>query len=85
MAEPRKPVYQLVRRTQLLDKPKGLYLSSFRCMNSFTARAVPPPRGTVPPISTGSITAGDAESREGPRGAHTSHVRRAAATTRFGA
>src|SRR5439155_21171452 len=25
---------------RLLDKPKGLYLSTFRCMSAFTARAV---------------------------------------------
>ena len=40
---------------RLLDKPKGLYLSSFRCMNSFTARAVLHHEGPFPYID-GLIT-----------------------------
>jgi glycosyltransferase involved in cell wall biosynthesis len=32
----------------LMDKPKGLYLSSFRCMNRFTAREVAGHRGPYP-------------------------------------
>ncbi len=34
----------------LLDKPKGLYLSSFRCMNAFTARAILAHTGPFPYI-----------------------------------
>jgi undecaprenyl-phosphate 4-deoxy-4-formamido-L-arabinose transferase len=34
----------------LLDKPKGLYLSSFRCMNFFTAKAVLDHTGPFPYI-----------------------------------
>jgi len=33
---------------KLLDKPDGLYLSSFRCVNSFTARAVTAHTGPFP-------------------------------------
>lgn len=32
----------------LIDKPKGIYLSSFRCMNAFTARAVAEHTGPFP-------------------------------------
>lgn len=32
----------------LLDKPKGLYLSSFRCMNAFTARSILAHTGPFP-------------------------------------
>jgi undecaprenyl-phosphate 4-deoxy-4-formamido-L-arabinose transferase len=35
---------------RLLDKPKGLYLSSFRCMSAATARAVTDYRGPYPYI-----------------------------------
>lgn len=34
----------------LLDKPKGLYLSSFRCLNAFTAKAVLQHTGPFPYI-----------------------------------
>lgn len=34
----------------LLDKPKGLYLSSFRCMSAFTARAILDHNGPFPYI-----------------------------------
>ena len=34
----------------LLDKPKGIYLSSFRCMNAFTAKAVLSHTGPFPYI-----------------------------------
>jgi glycosyltransferase involved in cell wall biosynthesis len=40
---------------KLLDKPKGLYLSSFRCMSSFTARAVVDHTGPFPYVD-GLIT-----------------------------
>jgi undecaprenyl-phosphate 4-deoxy-4-formamido-L-arabinose transferase len=33
---------------KLLDKPKGLYLSSFRCLNAFTARSVLDHTGPFP-------------------------------------
>jgi glycosyltransferase involved in cell wall biosynthesis len=33
---------------QLLDKPKGLYLSSFRCMNAFVAREITRYQGPYP-------------------------------------
>jgi glycosyltransferase involved in cell wall biosynthesis len=36
--------------TFLLDKPRGLYLSSFRCMNAFTVRAVLQHSGPFPYI-----------------------------------
>jgi glycosyltransferase involved in cell wall biosynthesis len=35
---------------RVLDKPKGLYLSSFRCINAFTARQVTQYRGPFPYI-----------------------------------
>lgn len=35
---------------RLLDKPKGLYLSSFRCMSSFAATAVVASRGPFPHV-----------------------------------
>ena len=35
---------------RVLDKPKGLYLSSFRCLNAFTARQVTQYRGPFPYI-----------------------------------
>lgn len=35
---------------RLLDKPKGLYLSTFRCMNAFTVRAILDHRGPFPYI-----------------------------------
>src|SRR5690606_33956186 len=33
---------------RLLDKPRGLYLSSFRCLNAFTVRAVVQHTGPYP-------------------------------------
>jgi glycosyltransferase involved in cell wall biosynthesis len=39
----------------LLDKPKGLYLSSFRCMNAFVAKSIVSHRGPFPYID-GLIT-----------------------------
>jgi glycosyltransferase involved in cell wall biosynthesis len=39
----------------VLDKPKGLYLSSFRCMNAFTARSILSHAGPFPYID-GLIT-----------------------------
>lgn len=40
---------------RLLDKPKGLYLSSFRCLNAFTAKAILEHTGPFPYID-GLIT-----------------------------
>jgi undecaprenyl-phosphate 4-deoxy-4-formamido-L-arabinose transferase len=39
----------------VLDKPKGLYLSSFRCMNAFTAKAILQHTGPFPYVD-GLIT-----------------------------
>src|SRR5262249_44810281 len=39
----------------LLDKPRGLYLSSFRCMNAFTAKSILEHKGPFPYVD-GLIT-----------------------------
>ena len=66
----------------LLDKPKGLYLSSFRCMSAFVAKAVTAMTGPFPYIDglimqvTQSIGSSRSSICRAAQGAATTHFRR---------
>ena len=63
----------------VLDKPKGLYLSSFRCISAFAASQATSYDGPFPYID-GLLVAGDAAHRK-PRGRASAAPATAAATT----